>query len=127
MQTRNEVRNDSSEECARLRETILTMDCIQNAALDQIAGIAHLALYAMEVPEALRNPTWLAAALRLIAGQAEDASNVLNCEAESAGANDLGDGASNRRAAAWRAAADWRAREVQPMEASGDRPKVLSG
>ncbi|NUT60640.1 hypothetical protein [Herbaspirillum sp. C9C3] len=74
-----------AEELKSLRAAIYDMDALSQSAFYRIAGIANLALMAMETPEAYLHPEKLAQAFEAIAAISEDAVSCISHLAEETG------------------------------------------
>lgn len=93
------------QEHAKLVSAISEMSGFATDALAQIAGIARLALLAMEAPRAHTNTEAIGHAFTVIQGLALETHNLVGYAAEEAGcANDIDDAAMRR----WMALADSR-------------------
>lgn len=72
-------------EISRLLCAVTDMGDMVHSELPKIVGLAKLALAAMETPAAHQHPEMIAQALRSIWGIAEQAYELIGCEAENAG------------------------------------------
>lgn len=78
---------DNTKELKDLRAAIHDMDALAQCVFSEIAGIARLALAALETPHGRDDMESLAAALGAICGRADDAENGINWRAEQVGCN----------------------------------------
>lgn len=89
-----------------LEGTVVDMQNLADEALSQVDGVAHLALMAMETPDAYRFPESFAAAWRAVRFVSQINRSCLDGQAEAAGC-EIRETAADRRMAARLAAKNY--------------------